>query len=213
MVEEIAIQSISKQERSRDFNLESHTVSALFYGFLEGLHAGKAKKISIALYNFEPKVSFIDDNDVILIKLNADLTPYFQLDEYGRKVWIIQKIYQGLKILSHNIDVSWDAVESAYKECIARDFKNTAVLGDILDLRTVNMTGVIICEHLTDKFIMRLKLFSNDGLRVMDIHIRTMKPYYLDYYKYLGDIAVDGNTITLKTIEGTKFFSYTVQSP
>lgn len=210
MIEEISIGAISKQAKSQEFNLETHSVSELFLRLLGKFHCGKAKKISISLYNFEPRVHFIDDNLVVLINMNIDIKSYFELDTKARKVWILHKLYDAMKILANKKNVDLNSIDFAYGECIARNFDNSWVHGGLIDLDKFNMKGLVICNHLSDEFIIRLKLFSIDGVEISDKEIIRLRPYYLEYHKYLGKIVVNKNVISVKTIEGEIYFSHDI---
>jgi hypothetical protein len=184
---EISIGAIQKQEGARDFNLNTHAI-ADFYTRILNVEKLPYEKIAIRLFNFPPKRFSFNSDGVLVADVHAEILPYFALGERERKFWILHQLQSAIRELTKSEAISLEPFEKAYHECLLRGLVNEFPHSETIYFNDY-LTGFVFCRHESDGFRFCLKVLDKEGMELCEEHLYKVEPYYLEYYKYLGNVA------------------------
>lgn len=201
MVKEITIGAIPKQINYREFNIQAHTVADMFSRFIVDLKIKNFEKIAIRLYDIEPQMPILEANDVLLINIQQDLKDYFNLKADEKKYWILTKVFDHLVALISNYKFDINIIRKAYETCLVLNINNVFVHGEIQYSKSRNNFGLIVCNHLSDKFEISAHIFNKNGIKVGIKKLVDTDPFWPSYCELLGKVKNNGEEIILYSVD------------
>jgi len=197
MIRDISISAIPKQEKHRDFNLQTHFVADLYLRFFTEVKCGNFEKISIRLFNNKPSTKVFELDKVIMLDLEEDISSFFSMNDIERKFWILKKIYDSILFLSKTYPIDEKKIRQAYKKCLTLEVNNQYSHGEIQYSNGHSYSGLIICRHLSSSFIIEVHIFDQKGIKINCIQLVETAPYWTEFEEYLGEVKSNDEEIIL----------------
>jgi hypothetical protein len=137
----------------------------------------------------------LNEGNVVELQLAFDYTGFVDLSDYEKKKVIASTIMKAVSRLS--AEACWDRkpFDDAYKKIIDLDYRNEYFYKERFNNRTRRYNVSMLCVHDVKEMNMFLILKDKKGAEIVTKQIAHTSPRELDYYKYLGKLKWESDTI------------------
>lgn len=186
--------NLNWKEKCRKFSLETRCITSMFARLFSGFKTQNEWKILVQCCEkvFDDRV--LSYGGVISTQVKLNYTNFCQLSEKDKKTCALELLMNGIQKIASIKKWNLKPFISVKEQIISLNYNNTWTWKSI---RKNSMEVKVICQHCVDNVAIFLIINDINGNTILDEKVITELPDEWAYSKYLVDIKIEKNKISL----------------